>query len=514
MAAEILYSSGNDIGTFTDYDRDSGDASAYNTGDLRRRYNFGKRISELNIPQDPFFRLVSKVRRDPTDDPTFKYIEKRPSWHKRYAYPMGHVVTTDDDSFDDATLQNYNGLDDGSNETIAAGDTVKIYFATDYKSEGNLQNVYGNSNNKIDVGDAGTAPIFFLPNQLVKVNLSATADGGTAISDYMVFRVDTVGDAGDKTIQAVTRSVVLLTGTVVKAASGEYTSYTSNVPIGAAADFTVYSKVISTSLEPMRSYVISNVWGKGTGVPQTWNDQPFLTSYGQTQIVKTALAMTNTDRATVLKLAPNEWERIWKEKLIEHKWDLEEMGLFSAQSGTYRTTQGAVDFIVNHGNVFSLNTATKDSDDFLIDMSSYFDPRYNQAGATVFMCDTDTYNWLHKIGGYFGNNVDINTQFRADLTVQGRGKLLGLATTKIFTPYGDMNVMRNIHLDGSSVKMLGINLKNVKYRPLKGNGLNRDTSIYVGVQTLENTGIDKRVDLILTEAGYEWSCPESHAMWS
>ena len=36
-------------------------ASNADTGDLRRRYNFGDRVSELSIAQDPFFRFVSKV---------------------------------------------------------------------------------------------------------------------------------------------------------------------------------------------------------------------------------------------------------------------------------------------------------------------------------------------------------------------------------------------------------------------------------------------------------------------
>ena len=82
------------------------------------------------------------------------------------------------------------------------------------------------------------------------------------------------------------------------------------------------------------------------------------------------------------------------------------------------------------------------------------------------------------------------------------------------TPYGDMNVTRNIHLDGTQVNMLGINMKYCNYRPLVGNGVNRDTSVYVGVQTLENSGVDRRVDLILTEAGMEWSMPECHAIWT
>ena len=40
------------------------------TGVLRRKYNFGDRVSELQIAQDPFFRLVSKIAKKPTDDPS------------------------------------------------------------------------------------------------------------------------------------------------------------------------------------------------------------------------------------------------------------------------------------------------------------------------------------------------------------------------------------------------------------------------------------------------------------
>ena len=47
------------------------------TGDLRRRYNFGDRVSELSIAQDPFFRFVSQVAKKPTDDPQFKFTEQR-----------------------------------------------------------------------------------------------------------------------------------------------------------------------------------------------------------------------------------------------------------------------------------------------------------------------------------------------------------------------------------------------------------------------------------------------------
>ena len=99
------------------------------------------------------------------------------------------------------------------------------------------------------------------------------------------------------------------------------------------------------------------------------------------------------------------------------------------------------------------------------------------------------------------------------MTTEGKKKVLGVDTTTISTVYGDINVVRNVHLDGTNVALLGVNMKHCAYRPLVGNGINRDTSIYVGVQTLENSGVDRRVDQILTEAGMEWSMPEAHAIW-
>ena len=146
-------------------------------------------------------------------------------------------------------------------------------------------------------------------------------------------------------------------------------------------------------------------------------------------------------------------------------------------------------------------------------MSKYQDPRYNQDKATIFLCSTDVYTWIHKLGRNFKGNIEISDQFRADLAVTGRKKVMGLDVTQISTVYGDMNVARCIALDGMHGIFLGVNLNLVKYRPLVGNGGNRDTAIYVGVQDLANSGVDKRVDMILTEAGMEFSMPESHAIW-
>jgi len=485
--------------------------STLNTGDLRRKYNFGDRVSDLSIAQDPFFRFLSKVAKRPTDDPQFKWTEKRDSWHRRYAYVgaaknnSGAWVTTSD-----------------LGATKSVGDTLDVRMVTDYKNNGNIQMIYGQSGTKIYLGSSGTMPKFFLPGQLVKIPTAASAGGATA--GYLVAKVNSVDEHaiggswnsdGDATITTGTNpDMVELGCTVVRvpvtSANSQYLSVTADWDQG---DDDLSSSSIAETLEPVRCYVVGTAHDEGSGYPETWKDQPYSTNYGRTQIWKTSMAMTNTARATVLKYDANEWARVWKSKLVEHKWDIENSILFGAQSDTHYTTQGAVDYVLNYGNQFSLDTATKTADDFLDDMSNYLDPRYNNSTATVFFVNTAVYNWMHKLGGYFKNNLEVSSNFRADFAMTGKKKVMGVDITTFSTPYGDMNVARNIHLDGTDVKMIGLNMKYCAWRPLVGNGVNRDTSVYVGVQTLENSGIDRRVDLILTEGGMEFSMPECHAIW-
>ena len=499
--------------------------SGLSTGDLRRRYDFSERFSELAIDQTPFFRMVSKVAKSATDDPQFKYTEKRGSIHKRYAYIVG-FENNSTALFNDATIVAQN---DGGVPVV--GDTLKLIMGTDYKSAGNVQNVSGQETGAMAVGSTGTAPEFFLTNQVIKINVSETAGGGTTISDYILARITTVDDAIDATNASnLTGSNTLsgavdvrrITATVIRASGtgGELTSFSSNAPV-----LTTYNVDIATALEAQRVHVVGSAYAEGSSLAgETWNDNPYSTSYGQTQIFRTEFGMTNTARATALKYEPNEWARIWRDKLIEHKWDIEQASLFGKQgssgsgNSTVYYTQGAVDFVLQSGNIFSLTHSSKTADDFLDDMSKYLDPRYNNSAASVYFCDTATYHWLLKLGSsshtaLFENQVNGTTNGRWDFATSGKKSLFGVDLTNIVTPYGDIKVSRCIALDHSAVKILGVNLKHVKYRPLVGNGLNRDTAVYVGVQSLENTGADKRVDMILTEAGFEYSMPEAHAIW-
>jgi len=479
--------------------------TALDTGALRRKYNFGDRVSELMISQDPFFRFLSKVAKKSTNDPQFKFTERRGSWHKRYAYPVTHGVNASVATTDATVAATY----------LSDGKTYYFKMGTDYKSAGNIQNIYGQSNGAFSIGATGTQPKFFLPGQVLKFNYRGenASSAFTTPTGYVLVKVISV-DLTSTATYAILRTEVI---------KGVDTAQDLMFASATAAQTTTYSSVIQNDLEPKRTYVVGSVYDKGTGYPETWADQPFSTAQGQTQIWKTTMAMDNTDRATELRYEKNEWARIWKDKLIEHKWDIEQSCLFGHFDTTYRTTEGAVDFITNYGNVFSLTHSTKTADEFLDDLSSYLDPRYNNGKATIFFCDTATFNWMHKIGGdsYFANNVgsikDSSTVLghaNVDIRLAGKKKVFGVDVTVISTVYGDMNLVRNVHLDGSSVKILAINMNYVKYRPLVGNGINRDTSVYVGVQTLENSGVDRRVDLIQTEAGMEFSMPECHAYWA
>ena len=507
--------------TVADFDgRGPGTSTNLATGDIRRRYNFGDRVSELAIAQDPFFRFLNKCAKKPTDDPQFKFTEKRSSFQKRYAYVMGYIGSDGADDFTNAILEAYN--DGGTGSNVAVDDTLKLYMAGDYNNSGNVQNVYGNTSSKIDVGASGTQPQFFLPNQVVKIpTMTADQESGDSWGkSYMLVRITEV-DTGVGAKDG--KYPTLITCKVVKTSNSSYLDYAGwwtddFSPGNADGDEIVADQSIAGTLERARSYVVGTAHQEGSGYPETWVDQPYSSNHGVTQIWKTSMAMTNTARATQLKYEPNEWARVWKEKLVEHKWDLETSLLFGSQyedsTNGVNYTQGAVDYITSFGNAFSLDIATKTSDDFLDDMSNYVDPRYNSSQATVFFCNTAVYNWLHKLGGYFKNNLEISSNFRSDLAMTGKKKVFGVDINTFSTPYGDMNVARNIHLDGTGVKMLGINMKNCAWRPLIGNGVNRDTSVYVGVQTLENSGVDRRVDLILTEGGMEWSMAESHAIWT
>jgi hypothetical protein len=83
---------------------------------------------------------------------------------------------------------------------------------------------------------------------------------------------------------------------------------------------------------------------------------------------------------------------------------------------------------------------------------------------------------------------------------------------KVDTVHGSLGVVKEPLFRGlSNSFMCLVDMSKVSYRPLVGNGLNRDTHIISNVQQADE---DLRKDMILTEAGLEISLPESHMLYN
>ena len=248
-----------------------------NTGVLRRKYNFGDRVSELQIAQDPFFRMVSKLAKKPTDDPEFKFTERRPSFHKRYAYPVAFSndnttwVETLDGTDIDTQLDSY--------ETVAT--TVYVKMMSDYKHSGNLSSVFGNSGNEVKIGAEGTQPQFYLPGQMVRINF-ANASSSLSVkqktASWAIMKVSTVTLQNESTNPPTAHGegeAAILKGTVVKAKTAGH-DVIAGVDSAAPAGDSTYNVSMSgegesngSGLEDYRSYVVGSAHAQGTGYPET-----------------------------------------------------------------------------------------------------------------------------------------------------------------------------------------------------------------------------------------------------
>jgi hypothetical protein len=117
--------------------------------------------------------------------------------------------------------------------------------------------------------------------------------------------------------------------------------------------------------------------------------------------------------------------------------------------------------------------------------------------------------YLNKLGsGSFLNNSVGSSQYRLDVeSIPGQ---FGHTVTKVNTIFGNLHFVAEPLLRGMFEDYcLAVDMGNVAYRPLVGNGISRDTFIETNVQ---DPGIDGRQDQIITESGLEISLPETHAV--
>ncbi len=417
----------------------------------RRLYDFSDRVAELSPDESPFFVYLSKVAKVPTSDPQFRFLEDRTK------------ISVFDRSFSIST-------------NLAA----------------------------VSAGAVVTATI--------------TAAQGWLIKGMVISVTSNTGNSG-----APNHANALITA--INSTTSIDIKWLTNP--GSDADPAAYTA--ETSTEGM-ACVIGTSYAEGTGAPDVWS-QELDNDYGYTQIFKTAAEMTNTARATVYRGYSDEWQRIWNLKLREHKIDIERAMLFGqrASSGGINYTEGICGHIIANGQsqtvedseqlvytegqayLKTVAAASLTYDVLLRDLEVVFDPARGGNTSKLALCSLPVVSLFNKLGdgaGFLGDTLSTKMPYNFE---SSKGSF-GHKIMKIDTVHGDLTLVREpLFRRMSGEFMCLVDLDHVSYRPLVGNGVNRDTSITTNVQQADE---DLRKDLILTEAGLEVSLPETHALFN
>ena len=223
---------------------------------------------------------------------------------------------------------------------------------------------------------------------------------------------------------------------------------------------------------------------------------------------------SNTALATEYRGIKNEFQRIWTDKLMEHKMDIEQAMLFglgnaTAGASTTRYTHGIVPYTEANGKVYSMTYASSGYDAFLDAMEDFFAPEGGNSGNKLVLASRKVITYLNKLGnGSFLNNSVGASQYNLD--VQNIKGAFGHQVTMVNTIFGNLHFVAEPLLRGPWENYcVAVDMKNVAYRPLVGNGISRDTFVETNVQ---DNGVDGRQDQVITEAGLEISLPETHAV--
>jgi len=426
--------------------------------DQRKLYDFSDRVAELMPEESPFFVYLSQVSKVATDDNIFRYLENR---------------------------------------------TVTNYTSRNF-------------------------------------SLAADVNSGSAVTAGNVYDF-TVDDGAGASIGFITKGMVVAVSTVDDTNGyGQALVRVESAPNVQSANTTFSCRIVELSNSSVSGYnvlsdndgcqIVGTSFEEGTGSPDTFSDT-LEDDFGYTQIFKTACELTNTAIATRYRGYANEFDRIWAQKLREHKVDIERAMLFGqkARVNGVQYTEGLVGHIVknvapvtdnsalsyNSGNAYyrSVAQAELTYDRLLSDLEVIFDPARGGSSEKLVLASLPVITFFNKMGD--GAFIDASigqssTPFRVNMNnVQGS---FGHNLMEINTVHGSMYLVKEPLFRGiANGFMLMADMSKLAYRPLVGNGINRDTQIMTNVQSPDE---DLRKDMILTEAGLEITLPECHALYN
>ncbi len=418
----------------------------------RRLYNFSDRVADLAPDESPFFVYLSKVAKVPTDDPQFRWLKDR------------NKIQMADRTF----------ALDASHTVPAAGSTLTY---------------------TVDDG-AGAAPDWIIKGMVFAVGEKDSSDNKP---ETVIVRVESAPVAGSTETTFTGRTISAATGSTTAVVDGE------------------------------KCTVIGSAFEEGSGSPDSWSRE-LENGNGYCQIFKTACELTNTARATVYRGYASEWDRIWNLKLREHKVDIERAMLFgnSASQSGINYTDGIVGHIIKNSQsqitgasaqvsytedkgYFTTRTDAETTYDVILkDLEVIFDPARGGSSSKLALCSLPVISFFNKMAS---SSTFLSSAYSAanPMMSQASGSY-GHKVMKVETIHGDLTLVKEPLFRGHAAPyMCLVDLDNVAYRPLVGNGVNRDTHIQTNVQSADE---DLRKDMVLTEAGLEVSLPEAHALFN
>ena len=462
-----------------------GSLASTSINDSRRIFNFGERVAELAPQQSPFLTYLSKVSNKPTDDPVFKFLEQRHQYQRR--------------SFQ-----------------IQAAKSTAIFSSGAFNVAAGLELdadvLYDKYGREITVA---TAPEFLLADQIVAIECEYDANGtdagvGSETAAIAYYKLTAVPAKVDTNTAA--RLVMDFIRVNYKPTGSNGATATNAGQITPASGSKLHFRADADA------QVVGSAFAEGSQDPEGWRDE-FYNREGYTQIFKTSVPLfSGTALATRYRGLSNEYMRVYQEKLMEHKMDLEHAMLFgigsddSTASGPIRRTWGIVPFVEQYGKVKTLDYANASYDTFIDTMEDVFSPESGNSGEKLVLASRKVISYFNKLGGtsFLGNTMALNSQVGSGLDIQNVEGSFGHNVTRISTIYGNLNlVMEPLFRGPYENTAIMVDLNNVAYRPLVGNGVSRDTQIITNVQ---DQNVDGRKDMILTEAGLEISLPETHTV--
>ena len=447
--------------------------------DNRRVYNFGERVAELAPQQSPFFVYLNKVGRKPTDDPVFKFLEQRHQWQRR-----------------NFKLESALGATAPSSAGVAAVSNMKIMAM--YDKYGRATTVGQPCEFILDSGDS-VGQIINLAGVWEPTSDSTETDDIAGIIGIRITNID-----GHTAASGSTDGYTQIDGDII--------SFN-----GKPLDSTYTTSGNFEAVDGSLGQVIGSAHPEGGKAPDGWEDALY-DREGYTQIFKTAMKLfSGTALATKYRGYADEFKRVWREKLMEHKMDLEHAMLFGvgaadeapSSGGPIRKTWGILPYTQQYGSNFAFAYSSSTYDTFIDHMESFFAPESGNSGDKLVLASRKVIAWLNKLqADSFLKNTVGTSSYRMDVqNVQGQ---FGHMVTKVNTIFGNLHFVAEPLLRGPwEDYAVAVDTKNVAYRPLVGNGENRDTHIMTNIQGNDEDG---RRDMILTEAGLEIQLPETHAV--